>query len=81
MARAVKERYGDLDQDQYEELVRLMGVFEGGVGKQKVTPGDVYLTKLLCEDVYRECIVGKHRGSLPPANLGCGESSSGARSR
>jgi hypothetical protein len=72
MGRALKERYGELDDDQYEALVRLMGAFEGGAGnEQKVTPGDdVYLTKLLCEDVYRESIVGKHRGSLPPANLG-----------
>jgi len=73
MGRALKERYAELDQDQYEALVGLIEAFEGGAGNgQKITPGDVYLTKLLCEDVYRECIVGKHRGSLPPANLGSG---------
>jgi AbiV family abortive infection protein len=56
--RFLDQKYPSLDRAEFDAFTRLIDGFEAGVGPTTKI-GDVYLTKLLCEDIFRDLIIPK----------------------
>ncbi len=56
--RLLDQKYPSLDRPEFDAFTHLFDSFEAG-GAATVKIGDVYLMKLLCEDIFRDFIIPK----------------------